>query len=161
MSLNKLFLRLITHISLWCFPADSVFFYYYPFDTVKCIKNMLSLSSVLDSQIGLVCIINFNLTNIFWCQILLVKNYSYIRAVILENCEQCYPYLIFSVWFMLFQTLKKMCSCFCFISLSLFFSNTWNLIYQETVLKMNHVVEKMFICKERKWWCPSHVKQLA
>lgn len=95
MSSNKLFLRLITHISLWCFLADSIFFYYFSFDTVKCIKNTLSLSSVPDSQIGLVCIVNFNLTNIFWCQTLLVKNYSYIRAVILENCEQCYPYLIF------------------------------------------------------------------
>lgn len=83
-----------THFTLML-PCRFCILLYYPFDTVKCIKNILSLSSVPDSQIGLVCIINFNLTNIFWCQILLVKNYSYIRAVILENCEQCYPYLIF------------------------------------------------------------------
>lgn len=73
----------------------------------------------------------------------------------------CYPYLSFLMYFMVFQTLKKMCSSFYFICLFLFsFLNTWNLIYKEAVHKMANAAENMFIYQERKWQCPSQVKQL-
>lgn len=84
---------------------------------------------------------------------------SYIRAIVLENCKQSYPYLTFLMPFMLFQILNKVCSSFCFISLSVSLPLTHR-IYQETVHKMNCVVENVFICKERKWQCPTPIEQL-